>query len=63
MSADGWIFWQVDGSFGLITLFLCFGRSLGERIDFFLFPLELPLLLFYFRLKFVNLLAELANYR
>ncbi len=30
---------------GLITLFLCFDRSLGERIDFFLFLWESPLLL------------------
>ncbi len=63
MSADGRIFWEVDGSFGLITLFLCFDRSFGERIDFFLFLLELLLLLLYLGLEFLNLLAELAYFR
>ena len=63
MGADGRIFWEVDGSFGLITLFLCFDHSLRERIDLFLFLLELLLLLFYLRLQFLDLLAELAYFR
>jgi len=62
MGADGRIFREVDGLFGFITLFLCFDRSLRERIDFFLFPLELLLLLFYLGLEFLDLLAELAYF-
>ncbi len=58
MGADGRILWEVDGLFGLITLFLWFNRSLSERIDFFLFLLEL--LLLHLRLEFVDLLAKLA---
>jgi hypothetical protein len=63
MAADGRIFREVDGLSGSITLFLCFDRSLRERIDFFLFLLELPLLLFNLGLEFVDLLAELAYFR
>ena len=63
MGADGRIIWEVDRLFSLITLFLCFHCSLPEPIDFFLFLLELLLLLIYFGLEFGEQLTELAYFR
>jgi hypothetical protein len=63
MGAERRIFWEVDGLSGLITLSLGFDSPLLEGFHFLLFLSELPLLLFYLGLEFVDLLAELAYFR
>ena len=62
MGAEGRIFWEVDGLFGLITLSLCFDSPLLEAFNVLLFLLELLLLLIQLGLKFGDPLAEFTDF-
>ena len=62
MGAEGRIFWDVHGLFGLITLSLCFDSPLLEGFNFLLFLLELLLLLIQLGLKFGDPLAQFTDF-